>query len=513
MKAVVAVVMAMTLGGIHSAKVALIAPPATSHMQQLIVIGDELVKRYGHDVSFIAPTTVRDSPILAGTSVDVIWYEAPDDMYLYETDGQKQRDFLTLSLEATNPLSEIRFAVDVFRPVCETLLGDRVLFETLLSRRFDFGLADGIFFMQCSYILFDKLKIPYGTVTTLVMPDQIVPTLAVPSIKIHADVEALDFRGRVINTLFATLGYGLVSWVTDPSSRYEKYCRQTPCPSYQRLQGDSKLWLIDVDELLDVPVPSMPHVFHVGGLSVRPTQPLTGEFKTIADSANQSLVLVSFGGTVSFLAEEYVNKVVEAMRALPRYTFVFKFKQKMKNVPKNVHIVNWLPQRDILAHRNTRLFITHCGNAGLHETLYGGVPVLGIPFYGDQPANAQKIERRGYGLGVKITSVTTEELIAAIEEVITNPTYRKNIHKSSLIYRSKEFASVRAGKILDGVLKHGFKHIQPPSKDLYLFQLLLIDVILLFALITIVSIILLYVCLRSVYRKCCSPPRNKEKTA
>ncbi|XP_074660416.1 uncharacterized protein LOC141912893 [Tubulanus polymorphus] len=504
---VAATVVEITAG----AKVLMISPPENSHMQQLIVIGDALVRQHGHEVSFIAPTTVRNSPILAETSVDLIWYEGP---VSFGDNKTAQQYFLTLSLETSNPVAVFRFAFEFMRNVCETVLSDRVLFEKLRDRQFDFGLIDGIFFTQCFYILFDNLEIPYATVVTLTAPDQIISSLSIPSLKIMDDVvEKLDFKGRVVNTLVSMIGYGLFWWVSDPSSFYERHCRTKPCPSFQRLQADSKIWLIDDDELFHVPAPSMPHVFNVGGLSVRPTKSLTGDIKTIADNAVDSLVLVSFGGTVSYLADVYLNKIIEAMRALPRYTFIFKFKQKIDNAPKNVKIVDWLPQRDILAHKNTRLFVTHCGNAAIHETLYAGVPVVAIPFYGDQPTNAQKMKHRGYGVDIRLVSATDRDLIAAIEEVINNPVYRRNMQKSSAIYRDKKFASERAGKIVDNILKHGSEHIQPPAKDLYLFQLLLLDVIAFFVLIAAVFVIVTCVCLRICYRKCYGIRQPKTKAA
>jgi UDP:flavonoid glycosyltransferase YjiC (YdhE family) len=53
-------------------------------------------------------------------------------------------------------------------------------------------------------------------------------------------------------------------------------------------------------------------------------------------------------------------------------------------VPENVYLQPWLPQNDILGQSNTVLFITHCGNNGLYEALYHGVPVLGIPLFSEQ---------------------------------------------------------------------------------------------------------------------------------
>ena len=53
-------------------------------------------------------------------------------------------------------------------------------------------------------------------------------------------------------------------------------------------------------------------------------------------------------------------------------------------VPKNVMLKPFLPQQDILAHKNLRLFITHCGMHGVMEAIFYSVPMVGMPVFIDQ---------------------------------------------------------------------------------------------------------------------------------
>jgi len=53
-----------------------------------------------------------------------------------------------------------------------------------------------------------------------------------------------------------------------------------------------------------------------------------------------------------------------------------------------------------LDHFNIRLFITHGGVLSIQEAIHRGVPVLGIPIFGDQSLNMNKDVTAGYGLSI-----------------------------------------------------------------------------------------------------------------
>ena len=75
----------------------------------------------------------------------------------------------------------------------------------------------------------------------------------------------------------------------------------------------------------------------------------------------------------------------------------------------------------VLAHRNVKVFITHGGLLGSTEAIYHGVPVIGIPIFGDQELNLARAERAGYGLTVNYRNLTEDALTWALKEVLYNP--------------------------------------------------------------------------------------------
>lgn len=87
-------------------------------------------------------------------------------------------------------------------------------------------------------------------------------------------------------------------------------------------------------------------------------------------------------------------------------------------MPANVLISDWLPQSEILAHPNVKVFITHGGLLGTTEAIYHGVPIVGMPFFGDQKRNIQTAVQAGWGVQLDYKNVTEQSLRWALLEVI-----------------------------------------------------------------------------------------------
>ena len=84
----------------------------------------------------------------------------------------------------------------------------------------------------------------------------------------------------------------------------------------------------------------------------------------------------------------------------------------------NIKVVSWLPQNDLLAHKDIKAFVSHVGHHSLYESAYHGVPVVAIPLFGDQPFNAKKVEYFGLGIAVDHQTVNAQQLLEAIERVV-----------------------------------------------------------------------------------------------
>ena len=97
-------------------------------------------------------------------------------------------------------------------------------------------------------------------------------------------------------------------------------------------------------------------------------------------------------------------------------------------IPENVKIVKWVPQSDLLAHPNLKVFVTHGGLLSIQETLYHKVPIVGIPLGLDQKTNIMRAERNGFGIKLGLNELNREELVSAINKAMHDQNIRKSIN-------------------------------------------------------------------------------------
>jgi glucuronosyltransferase len=167
----------------------------------------------------------------------------------------------------------------------------------------------------------------------------------------------------------------------------------------------------------------------------------------------------------------------------------------LPNKPENVMIRKWLPQRDILSHRNIKLFITHGGLLGTTEAVVEGIPVLGIPIYSDQEMNLIQAEKFGIGKRMDLNEIDEELISRNINEILSDTMYRKNARIISNRFNDRP-QSVQQTALywVEYVIKHkeGASHLHSPAHNLNFFQLHLIDSYIFLA--SIISLVLYATC-------------------
>jgi UDP:flavonoid glycosyltransferase YjiC (YdhE family) len=93
-----------------------------------------------------------------------------------------------------------------------------------------------------------------------------------------------------------------------------------------------------------------------------------------------------------------------------------------------VRIEPWVAsQIGVLAHPNVGVFVSHCGINSVHESLYAGTPIVGLPMLADQRDMAMRVADAGVGLLLDKRHFSGEALRSAIHAVLHEPRFRSNI--------------------------------------------------------------------------------------
>jgi len=95
---------------------------------------------------------------------------------------------------------------------------------------------------------------------------------------------------------------------------------------------------------------------------------------------------------VKTIPESITNHLIALIKAFPQYRFIWRNGVKPLDTPDNAMVTTWIPQVDLVSDIRTRLFISHCGNHGTHESLFKGAPILGIPLMFDQFYIAKRVQ-------------------------------------------------------------------------------------------------------------------------
>uniref|UniRef100_A0ACB8E8A3 UDP glycosyltransferase 8 n=1 Tax=Sphaerodactylus townsendi TaxID=933632 RepID=A0ACB8E8A3_9SAUR len=203
------------------------------------------------------------------------------------------------------------------------------------------------------------------------------------------------------------------------------------------------------------------------------------DLQTWVDGANENgFVLVSFGAGVKYLSEDIAHKLAHALARLPQRV-VWRFSgSKPKNLGNNTKLIEWLPQNDLLGHSNIKAFLSHGGLNSIFETMYHGVPVVGIPLFGDHYDTMTRVQSKGMGILLNWKTITDDNLYAALVEVINNPSYRQQARKLSEIHKDQPGHPVeRSVYWINYILRHnGAEHLRAAVYTISLYQYFLLDI-------------------------------------
>ena len=178
-------------------------------------------------------------------------------------------------------------------------------------------------------------------------PDQVIPA-----------IEPLTFSQRLVNTVFyAILDFDTFGWICFPLIiDYELF----DIDGYRKILENMSLILMCSHFVTQSPRALTANTVEVGGIHCREGQPLPEDLQMFLDGHPDGVVYVSFGPSIkpSQMKAEQKKVFLDPFHQLKHPVIWIWDEDNIPNLPPNVKLSKWLPQQDLLAHPNLRVFVT-----------------------------------------------------------------------------------------------------------------------------------------------------------
>uniref|UniRef100_A0A8C7XH39 UDP-glucuronosyltransferase n=1 Tax=Oryzias sinensis TaxID=183150 RepID=A0A8C7XH39_9TELE len=508
----------LSLGPVQGGKV-LVMPVDGSHWLSMKILVKELSRR-GHEVTVLVP----ESSLLIKGSKDYKTEVHKVPFTQEELNGKfdKLRESVFVKTpEFTDMFVNVQRLVE-FTTLqvkgCESLLDSEDLMERLRGEGFDAMLTDP--FLPCGSVLAKMFSIP-AVYFLRGLPCELdykanqcpSPPSFVP-VFYSGSTDQMNFLQRVKNFIM----YNVQSYVC--TVLYQHFDdlvsrRIESGMSYKDLLSHGAIWLFRYDFTFEWPRPLMPNMVLIGGINCAKKAPLPTDLQEFVDgSGDDGFIVFTLGSMVSTMPAEKAKQFFDAFRQIPQRVLWRYTGELPEDMPKNVKVMSWLPQNDLLAHPKIKVFITHGGTHGIYEGICNGVPMLMFPLFGDQGDNVHRLVARGVAEKLSMLDVTTETLLAALKKLIYDKSYKERMATLSSIHLDRPIEPLELATFwTEFVMRHkGATHLRVAAHDLNWFQYHSLDVIGVLAIVVITVLWVTLKCCSFAVRKCCRRRSSKKKS-
>lgn len=154
------------------------------------------------------------------------------------------------------------------------------------------------------------------------------------------------------------------------------YPNGSKMPSLDEIKRNISLVLLNTHVTLGTVRPNHPNMIEVGGLFIENnSDALPSDIKTFLDDAKHGVIYVAFGSNIEFsrLPDSDKNAILNSFNEYPKIRLIIKTTVDL-SIPSHhrsdILLKDWLPQQEILAHPNVKLYITHGGEHQYRHTFY-----------------------------------------------------------------------------------------------------------------------------------------------
>uniref|UniRef100_A0A3Q1CMU2 UDP-glucuronosyltransferase n=1 Tax=Amphiprion ocellaris TaxID=80972 RepID=A0A3Q1CMU2_AMPOC len=454
-----------------------------SHWINMKPVLDTLIDR-GHQVTVLVPSA---SLFMNSSEPSRFRYEPFNVSVSVEDVEESRNNFLQFSMYEMDHMSYLQIYVRVAElmktqlqivlKVLDGVLKSETIMKKLKEGNYDLLLSDPMH--PGSDLVADILGIPLIFSLRFSLANnwerlcgQVpAPPSFVPS-AMSKLTDKMDFSQRIWNVLFIALQDVVMEYTMwKEIDKYYSEVKGTPTSACE-MMGRADIWLLRTYWDFDFPRPFLPNFKYVGGIHCRPAKPLP--------------------------------------KVLWRYTG-----EKPKTLGPNTKLYDWIPQNDLLGHPKTRAFITHGGTNGIYEAIYHGVPMVGIPLFGDQPDNLVHMKAKGAAVTVDLNFMKSEDLTDAINTVINDKSYKENAMRLSSIHHDRPMSALDESVFwIEFTMRNkGAKHLRVQAHELTWYQYHSLDVIAFLLTIVLLLIFLFVKTCSFCFQRCCGRKGKTKRKA
>ncbi|XP_041915826.1 UDP-glucuronosyltransferase 2A1-like isoform X1 [Alosa sapidissima] len=504
----------------------LILPGEYSHWHNMRMIVEELAER-NHSITVLVNSaspsvkSFHDERVnfkifqvpLEKHEVHAMWNEFVD-VWMYQSRTASMPQMFFKIIAVMNRITAHNYVM------CDGVLRNPMLIDALKLDKFEVILFDPM--MPCGDVLAETLDIPFilslrltfGYVFERQCGQLPTPPSYVPAVPTQF-TDHMEFMERLQNVLMYGVHTAIFYLHTKlTTNNYLSEIRGKPTELCDVL-GKADIWLIRTYWDFEYPRPLLPNFKFVGGLHCKPAKPLPEDMEFfVQSSGDDGIVVFSLGSMINNLTMERANTIASALGEIPQKVLWRYSGVKPETLAPNTRLYDWLPQNDLLGHPKTKAFITHGGTNGLYEAIYHGVPMVGIPLFADQPDNLHHMKVKGAAVILDFNKLESKDLVAALNTVINDPSYKESIVRLSRIHHDQPMKPLDEAVFwIEFVMRNkGAKHLRVQAHNLSWYQYHSLDVIIF--LLTIVGLFI-FIVVKSCcfcFRKCFGKSLLKKKT-
>uniref|UniRef100_A0A182R038 UDP-glucuronosyltransferase n=1 Tax=Anopheles farauti TaxID=69004 RepID=A0A182R038_9DIPT len=363
-----------------------------------------------------------------------------------------------VTMHSMSPLELLAAFADLELAVCKHAIGSNQfshLIDYPQSFQFDLIIHDHMA-GPCLLVLLDRFHYP--------------PLLVASATNIHASLESIlgtpSYPGIIPSYLFdhpASSGYfqQMYNFVITFAEQLFKLYYSNPqidrfiqshfehVSSVSKLERTAIVVLMNSISFLEPANPQTWRVVNVGGLHIYPPNPRRLLPYLRENRTYDKCIYISFGSNIKMfsLMNDISHSIIMTARSMPFVNFLWKADIQHSSIdnvmPENIMISEWFPQNDLLGSGTVDIFVTHGGLLSAQEGAWHGVPMLGIPNYGDQYQNVRNIERLGIGKKLLQEHVNPFSLKHNLEDMLNDDRYKQQANIVSLIIRDQQVTPQR----------------------------------------------------------------------